>query len=97
MMYEVNECCDCAAPGYPCLGNACEMRHQTRYECDRCGTDDLTEYEIHHVDGEDLCDECFEEEERKEKCDECREEGNDFYYDEEGQQCCRCDECDNCI
>lgn len=51
MRYESNECCGCAAPGYPCLGNACPLRHVIRWKCDRCGCDELGE--------EDMFDECY--------------------------------------
>ena len=47
MRYEVNECCECAVPGYPCLGSACSLRHVPRWQCDICGEDDLTEDEMH--------------------------------------------------
>ena len=63
MKYEVNMCCDCAVPGYPCIGDACLMRHYPMYQCDRCGKYELEEDEIYHVDGEDLCEKCYEEEE----------------------------------
>ena len=66
MMYEVNECCDCAAPAYPCIGDSCSLRHVPYYQCDRCGCSDLSDYEIHRVDGEDLCNTCYDEEFPKE-------------------------------
>ena len=70
MQYEVNECCGCAAPGYPCIGDSCGLRHAPRFRCDWCGVDDLTESEINDYEGEDLCDTCYdkvmEEEEENE-------------------------------
>ena len=43
-----NHCCDCAAPGYPCMGSACPNRRVPVFYCDnsRCsanltGTDRL--------------------------------------------------------
>ena len=62
MKYESNECCDCAVPGYPCLGDSCSLRHVPRYRCDTCGADDLSEDDIKEVDGQHLCLECYEKE-----------------------------------
>ena len=62
MRYEVNECCGCAVPAYPCLGDSCSLHHVPRYTCDRCGEDDLSEDDITHIDGEDLCNKCYEAE-----------------------------------
>lgn len=61
MRYEVNECCGCAVPGYPCLGDGCSMRHVPRYVCDRCGEDDIPEEDIYHIkdDERDLCWDCY--------------------------------------
>lgn len=63
MKYEVNECCDCAVPGYPCLGSSCSLRHVIKYKCDRCGADELTEDDVEHLYGEDVCLDCMEKEE----------------------------------
>lgn len=32
-----NDCCDCAAPGYPCIGSQCHRRHVPHWYCDECG------------------------------------------------------------
>lgn len=53
-----NRCCDCATPGYPCLGSACPLMRVEVYYCDKCG-DELEE--IYEVDGDDLCEECLKE------------------------------------
>jgi hypothetical protein len=53
-----NRCCDCATPGYPCLGRACPLTRVEVYYCDKCG-DELEE--IYEVDGDDLCEECLKE------------------------------------
>lgn len=47
-----NECCDCAVPAYPCLGDICPNRHVKYLVCDNCGedTDELWN---------GLCEECF--------------------------------------
>ena len=50
-----NECCDCAVPGYPCIGVNCPLRNVKHLYCDKCG-DDVEEL----WDG--LCEECFIEE-----------------------------------
>lgn len=46
-----DECCACASPGYPCLGNSCSNRRVPHYYCDVCGAE---------IDGEpsDYCAEC---------------------------------------
>lgn len=52
-----NDCCDCATPAYPCLGNACSLRNVPHYYCDnpKCGAEGtLYEYE-----GEQLCADCL--------------------------------------
>ena len=57
-----NRCCDCATPGYPCLGSACPLVRVEVYYCDKCG-DELDE--IYEADGDDLCEECLKERFRK--------------------------------
>lgn len=50
-----NECCGCATPNYPCLGESCELRRVPHYYCDRCKEENtLYEYE-----GEELCADCL--------------------------------------
>lgn len=49
-----NDCCDCAVPGYPCLGNSCELRHFPHYYCDSCGD----ETELYDFEGKELCANC---------------------------------------
>ena len=94
MMYEVNECCDCATESYPCIGDACSLRHAIYYRCDRCGCDGLTEDDIHKVDGEDLCDACYDEEfEDDSPCDECRSCDDDYSFDDDGELTCNCIDC----
>ena len=53
-----NHCCDCAVPGYPCIGSACPNRNVEVYYCDKCG-EELED--IYEVDGEELCEECLKE------------------------------------
>ena len=55
MLVIEDRCCDCAAGGYPCLGNSCELRHVKVHYCDRCecGGD------IYEFDGEELCKDCI--------------------------------------
>lgn len=55
MIEIVDECCDCAAPGYPCQGDNCPYRHVKHYYCDNCG-DEVDE--LYVVDGEELCRDC---------------------------------------
>lgn len=60
MKYEVNECCDCAVPGYPCLGYGCSLRHVVKYKCDMCYEEDLNEDEIIDISNMHVCKECYE-------------------------------------
>ena len=53
-----NHCCECATPGYPCRGNACELRHVEVHYCDRCG-DELKK--IFDKDGGEYCRDCYKE------------------------------------
>ena len=50
-----NECCDCATPGFPCLGSSCPNRNVERFFCDKCGA----EGRLYEYDGKELCDECL--------------------------------------
>lgn len=58
LKYE-NHCCGCAAPGYPCRGDACPLRRVEVYYCDKCGCE---LEEIYDVGGGELCEECLKEE-----------------------------------
>lgn len=60
-----NHCCNCAVPGYPCLGNTCKRRHVEVHYCDKCESE-LPDGEIYEVDGEELCEDCLKEMFRKE-------------------------------
>ena len=51
-----NECCDCATPEYPCLGNICPHRNVKHLYCDKCGEDVET---LYICDGYDLCEDCL--------------------------------------
>ena len=51
-----NDCCGCAVSGYPCRGNACELRNVIHYYCDRCGD----ETQLYEFDGQELCIDCIE-------------------------------------
>ena len=55
-----NHCCDCAAPGYPCLGDACVLRNVEVHYCDEC-KEEIIDDEIYDVDGDELCEECLKE------------------------------------
>lgn len=53
-----NHCCDCAVPGYPCLGSDCELRRVEVHYCD-CGCGfKATET---GRDGGEYCEECLRE------------------------------------
>lgn len=53
-----NHCCNCAVPGYPCIGSACPNRNVPVHYCDKCGYE-LDE--VYEVDGEELCEDCLKE------------------------------------
>lgn len=55
-----NECCDCAVPGYPCIGDLCGLRHVAHYYCDGCDKEFSPE-ELFNIDGEMLCEDCAKE------------------------------------
>lgn len=55
MVVVSNECCDCATPGYPCIGDACYLRHYVHHYCDKCGDDVDT---LYWFEGEQLCSYC---------------------------------------
>lgn len=50
-----DDCCDCAVPAYPCLGDSCPLRHQKHYYCDSCG-DEVDK--LYRIDGAELCESC---------------------------------------
>lgn len=56
LKYE-DECCGCAVPGYPCIGESCKNRNVPRYYCDACGIAG----DIYTVEDMDLCTEHLEE------------------------------------
>ena len=51
-----NQCCSCAVPAYPCLGDSCPNRNVRVLECDKCH-DEVDKLYI--FDGEELCEECL--------------------------------------
>lgn len=55
-----NECCDCAVPGYPCLGDSCKNRRVPHYYCDGedCG-EEFHSSELYDFDGIMLCKDCL--------------------------------------
>ena len=57
IVYE-NHCCDCAVPGYPCLGRSCPLVNVEVHYCDHCG-EEIDK--IYDVDGEELCEECLKD------------------------------------
>ena len=58
MLRYVDRCCDCAVPGYPCLGSSCKNHDVPVHFCDHC-EEELEE--IYDVDDEELCEECLKE------------------------------------
>ena len=51
-----NECCGCAVPGYPCMGDICTNINVKHLYCDKCKADCE---ELYDYDGEELCQECL--------------------------------------
>ena len=51
-----NECCDCAVPGYPCMGDTCPNINVKHLYCDKCSEDCE---ELYVFDGEELCRDCL--------------------------------------
>lgn len=52
-----NDCCGCAVPAYPCMGDACPLRRVTHYYCDKC----KEETTLYHFDDKELCIDCIAE------------------------------------
>jgi len=52
-----NECCSCAVPGYPCLGDQCYLRNYPHYICDCCG-DEVEPGQLFWFEGQQLCIDC---------------------------------------
>lgn len=74
-----NECCDCAVPGYPCLGDACHNRHVPHVFCDVCGQE-IYDDDVNLSGDYHICSDCKEEEEL---CDTCA----NHYMDDCGWCC----------
>lgn len=51
-----NECCDCATPGYPCLGVSCPNLNVMHVYCDIC---DCEDDEMYCYEGKDYCRKCL--------------------------------------
>ena len=58
MLVYKNECCNCATPGYPCLGSMCPNRNVPVHVCDECGREID---EIFRFDGAELCEKHYNE------------------------------------
>ena len=53
-----NQCCGCATPNYPCLGDSCSLVNVPIHYCEKC---DCELDDIYEVDGEELCEDCLKE------------------------------------
>lgn len=51
-----DECCGCAAPAYPCMGDECPNRNVKHLYCDKCG-DDVER--LYKYDGQEVCEVCL--------------------------------------
>ena len=54
VIYE-NECCGCAVPPYPCLGDSCKLRHVPHLYCDKCKEEAET---LYRTEKGQLCAKC---------------------------------------
>lgn len=50
-----DECCGCAVPAYPCMGDACPNRNVLYLSCDKCKED---ADELYITEQGELCAEC---------------------------------------
>ena len=50
-----DECCGCAVPAYPCMGDACPNRNVPHFYCDKCDED---VEELYETENGQLCAEC---------------------------------------
>ena len=50
-----DECCGCAVPAYPCMGDACPNRNVQHFYCDKCDED---VEELYETENGQLCTEC---------------------------------------
>ena len=64
MLKVENRCCECATPGYPCLGTTCPNRNVEVYYCDKCGEE--IEGDIYDDGEQELCESCLLDKYRKE-------------------------------
>lgn len=62
-----NDCCDCAAGGYPCRGSACPLRRARHLYCDRCHDEVDVLYDFA---GYQLCGDCVLESLEKVEADD---------------------------
>ncbi len=60
-----NNCCNCASPGYPCIGSLCSLRSVKTFYCDECN-EEIDPDEIYLVENEHLCEECLKKKFRME-------------------------------
>lgn len=57
MIYHQNDCCECASPGFPCIGSRCELVNRAHYICDGCD-EEVYPGELYWYDGLQLCSNC---------------------------------------
>lgn len=53
-----DECCGCAVPAYPCLGDSCPNRHVPHLYCDKCGND---VEELYYDEDKEVCEWCLKD------------------------------------
>lgn len=52
-----NDCCSCAVPAYPCIGESCPLRRVPHWYCDECED----ECQLYVFEEEELCIDCIKE------------------------------------
>lgn len=57
MVTRENDCCSCAVPGFPCIGDRCELLNAPHFYCDDC-EEEVSYGELYWVDDEQLCKYC---------------------------------------
>ena len=75
MVKYINECRDCAVPGYPCMNEYCPNKRVRHVFCYVCGTDMEDWYNYNDMQ---ICEECIMEKLEKDRIIK-RENVCDFY------------------
>lgn len=58
MIRVTDDCVNCNASLYPCLGGYCSLKDVPHYYCDKCGNE-VDEGELYYYDNEEVCIDCI--------------------------------------